>query len=179
MLDVSSRPDSRGWIANQKANYRRWLWKTCTVLWPHLLVSWVWWRNRRRVFLSICFDDFTMFSQYFVSRTGHGFLSICRVCIPSELVRFHGDLGGFFCCRSRIASFQFRSCSGIQHVLMGATKPRNGAADCRRNTTETLLRSNLYRLQQRVFPLCSALRLSSQTFIFLFASQLEAGTGKF
>ena len=130
-------------------------------------------------FLSICFDDFTMFSQYFVSRTGHGFLSICRICIPSELVRFRGDLGGLFCCRSRIASFQFRSCSGIQHVLMGATKPRNGAADCRRNTTETLLRSNLYRLQQRVFPLCSALRLSSQTFIFWFASHLKVGTGKF
>ena len=119
---------------------------------------------------SIRFDDFTMFSQYFVSRTGHGFLSICRVCIPRELERFRGDLGGLFCCRSRIASFQFRSCNGIQHVLVGATKPRNGAADCRRNTTETLLRSNLYRLQQRVFPMCSALRSSSQTFIFLFAS---------
>ena len=97
---------------------------------------------------SIRFDDFTMFSQYFVSRTGHGFLSICRVCIPSELVRFRGDLGGLFCCRSRFASFQFRSCNGIQHVLMGATKPKNGAADCRRNTTETLLRQTNHFLRE-------------------------------
>ena len=79
---------------------------------------------------SIRFDDFTMFSQYFVSRTGHGFLSICRVCIPSELVRFLGDLGFV---EAGLHHFSFA------HAMASSTFSweRRNPADCRRNTTET------------------------------------------